>query len=62
MTKKITLEQIARKTSHNVADIFSIDKRGYVREGYYADFALVDLKKPKEVTKASLYINVTGVR
>ena len=52
--KKITLEQIARKTSHNVADIFSIDKRGYIREGYYADFALVDLKKPQEVTKASL--------
>lgn len=52
--KKITLEQIARKTSHNVADIFSIDKRGYIREGYYADFALVDLKKPREVTKASL--------
>ncbi len=52
--KKITLEQIARKASHNVADIFSIDRRGYIREGYYADFALVDLVKSNTVTKASL--------
>ncbi len=51
---KISLEQIARKAAHNVADIFSIDKRGYIREGYYADFALVDLKKPQLVTKESL--------
>jgi dihydroorotase len=51
---KISLEQISRKTAHNVADIFSIEKRGYIREGYYADFALVDLKKPQLVTKASL--------
>src|SRR5207237_9882448 len=43
--RKISLEQIARKTAHNVADIFSIDKRVYVREGYYGDLVLVDLKK-----------------
>jgi len=51
---KISLEQIARKTAHNVADIFSIDRRGYIREGYYADLALVDLNKPQLVNKASL--------
>lgn len=51
---KISLEQIARKTAHNVADIFSIEKRGYLREGYYADLALVDLNKPQLVNKASL--------
>jgi dihydroorotase len=51
---KISLEMIARKTAHNVADIFSIEKRGYVREGYYADLALVDLNKPQLVNKASL--------
>jgi len=52
--QKISLEQIARKTAHNVADIFSIDKRGYIREGYYADLAFVDLNKPQLVNKASL--------
>lgn len=51
---KISLEKIAQKTAHNVADIFSIDKRGYIREGYYADFVLVDLKKQFTVTKSSL--------
>lgn len=51
---KMTLELIARKTAHNVADLFSIDKRGFIREGYYADFALVDLNRPCTVTKSSL--------
>lgn len=51
---KISLEQITRKTAHNVADIFGIEKRGYIREGYYADLVLVDLKKPQLVNKASL--------
>jgi dihydroorotase len=45
---------IVRKMSHNVADIFKIEKRGYIREGYFADLVLVDLNKPTEVTKASL--------
>lgn len=51
---KISLAQIARKTAHNVAEIFSIDKRGYIREGYYADLVLVDLNKPQRVDKESL--------
>jgi len=52
--KKITLQQIVRKASHNVADIFDIDKRGYVREGYYADLVLVDLNKPETVSKKNI--------
>jgi dihydroorotase len=52
--KKITLQQIVRKASHNVADIFDIDKRGYVREGYYADLVLVDLNKPQKVSKENI--------
>jgi len=40
--------------SHNVADIFKIEKRGFIREGYFADLVLVDLNKPTEVTKESL--------
>ena len=45
---------IVKKMSHNVADIFNIEKRGYIREGYFADLVLVDLNKPTEVTKQSL--------
>ncbi len=52
--KKISLEMIVKKMSHNVADIFNIEKRGYIREGYFADLLLVDLNKPTEVTKQSL--------
>lgn len=39
----ITLEQIVEKTSHNVAEIYRIVDRGYIREGYYADFTLIDI-------------------
>ena len=52
--KKISLEMIVKKMSHNVADIFNIEKRGFIREGYFADLVLVDLNKPTEVTKQSL--------
>jgi len=52
--KKISLEMIVNKMSHNVADIFNIDKRGYIREGYFADLVLVNLNKPNTVTKETL--------
>jgi dihydroorotase len=51
---KITLEQIAEKMAHNVAICFQIEKRGYIREGYWADLVLVDLNKPWQVTKDNL--------
>jgi len=41
--QKISLEEIADKMCHTPADIFQIDKRGYIREGYWADLVLVDL-------------------
>lgn len=40
---KIYLEDIVQKTSHNVAEIYRLKDRGYLREGYYADLALVNL-------------------
>jgi dihydroorotase len=52
---KITLERIAEKMSHAVADLFQIEKRGYVREGYKADVVLVDLHRPWMVQKENLY-------
>jgi dihydroorotase len=41
--KKISLEKIAEKMAHAVADCFRIEKRGYIRENYFADLVLVDL-------------------
>lgn len=51
---KITLEQIAEKMAHNVAICFEIEKRGYIREGYWADLVLVDLNNPWNVNKDNL--------
>lgn len=51
---KITLEKIAEKTAHNVATCFQIDRRGYIREGYWADLVLVNLNDPVKVTKANI--------
>jgi dihydroorotase len=42
---KINLEKIVEKMSHNPAILFQINKRGFVREGYFADIVLVDLNK-----------------
>lgn len=52
--KKMSLETIVKKTSHNVADMFQIPYRGYIREGYFADVVIVDLNTPTKVTKESL--------
>lgn len=40
---KISLEKLIEKMCHNVAEIYRIIDRGYLREGYYADLVLVDL-------------------
>lgn len=39
----ITLEKIAEKMCHNVATLYRIEKRGFIREGYFADLTMVDL-------------------
>lgn len=46
-----SLELIARKTAHAVADRFQVRERGYLREGYWADLVLVDLERPTEVDR-----------
>ncbi len=51
---KISLEQIVQKTAHNVAILFNIEKRGYIREGYAADLVLVNLERMNLVTKENI--------
>jgi dihydroorotase len=45
----LTLEQVVEKTAHAPARLFNIKERGYLREGYWADLVLVDLKHPAPV-------------
>ncbi|MCC6371642.1 MAG: dihydroorotase [Bacteroidia bacterium] len=52
--KKISIEKVVQKMSHNVADLFRIQNRGYIREGYFADLVLVNLHKPTTVTKQNI--------
>ena len=51
---RISLEKIAEKMSHAVADCFQIKDRGYIREGYFADLVVVDLDKKTTVTKENI--------
>jgi len=51
---KITIEKVAEKMSHAVADCFNISKRGYIREGYYADMVIVDTTTGTTVTKENI--------
>jgi dihydroorotase len=51
---KISLEKIAEKMSHAVADCFQIEKRGYIKEGYFADLVLVDLSDSYTVDKSNI--------
>ncbi len=50
----LDLEMVVEKTSHAVADRFQIEDRGYIREGYFADLAIVDLKHGYTETKDNL--------
>ena len=51
---KISVEKIVEKMCHNPAKIFKIEKRGFIREGYYADLAIVNAHLPWNVKKENI--------
>ena len=51
---KISLEKIVEKMCHNPAILFQIDRRGYVKPGYFADLVVVDINSPWTVKKENL--------
>jgi len=51
---RLSLEQMVQKTAHNTALCFQLDRRGFIREGYWADLVLVDLNRPHTVTKQTI--------
>jgi len=50
----IAIEKLVEKACHNPAKIFQIEKRGFVREGYFADLVLVDMNAPQTVCKENI--------
>jgi len=51
---KLTVEKVAEKMSHAVAECFQIQNRGYIREGYAADLVLVNLNDPWTVNRSNI--------
>ncbi len=51
---KLPIETVVRKMCHAPADCFQIDRRGYAREGYWADLVLVDTNRPTTVSKENV--------
>ena len=51
---EISLEKIVEKMAHNPAVLFNISQRGYIREGYFADLAIVDLHAPWNVNSDNI--------
>ena len=50
----ISLEKIVEKMAHNPAILYNMTKRGFIREGYFADLTLVDLNSKWTVSKENL--------
>ena len=51
---KITIEKIVEKMCHNPASLFKIEKRGFIKVGYYADLAIVNAGLPWSVKKENI--------
>ncbi len=52
---RLSVEKMVQKMMHNPAVLFQIEDRGFIREGYYADIAIVNTNRPQTVTKDNLY-------
>jgi len=51
---KISIEKIVEKMCHNPAKIFKIEKRGFIREGYFADLVIINSGLPWSVKKENI--------
>ncbi len=53
--EKLTAEKLVEKMCHAPADLFRIDRRGYIRQGYYADLVLVNPNKKWTVCRENIF-------
>lgn len=54
MKGRFSMEMVVEKMAHSPALLFGVEKRGFVREGYYADLVLIDPNKPYTVTRENI--------
>ena len=50
----IPIEKAVEKMSHNPAKLFQIEKRGFIKEGFYADLVLINPNKPQLISKDNI--------
>lgn len=53
--KCFSLEKVVELLSHNPAILYKINKRGFIREGYYADLVLIDPNKEQVISNNSIH-------
>ena len=51
----LSITKVVELMSHNPATLFNIRRRGFIREGYYADLVLVDPHKPQVISNAGIF-------
>ena len=51
---KIKITEVVEKMCHAPAKCFKIEKRGFIRKGYFADLAIVDLQEDWVVSKNNI--------
>ena len=54
MEGRFTYEKVVEKMAHMPAELFRIDRRGYIRPGYYADIVLIDPEQTWTVSKENI--------
>lgn len=51
---KISIEKVVEKMAHNPAKLFRIEKRGFIKKGFYADLTIVNTNKSFKVEKSTI--------
>lgn len=51
----ISIERIVEKMAHAPADLFRINNRGYIKEGYYADLVEINTGRKTQVNKNNVF-------
>ncbi len=53
--KQISLETIVQKMCHAPSTVYRMEKRGYIKEGFFADLVLIHLESPWVLDKNSIF-------
>ena len=62
MEGRFTYEKVVEKMAHMPAELFRIDRRGYIRPGYYADIVLIDPERTWTVSKDLVQMRLVSFR